>query len=155
MILRRYGDDVQSVGTNFDSKALTEIAFTRDHEVSTPADEFFKAHEKLSEHGLTAQAEGDVQDEVESVMLDDLLAQLSVLHDNLGESQILFIESENGKDYPKTRTRQRNVVVEGENRLYFYSSIDPPLRVGVYRAPRTSRDSDPGMRVSPTGSTMA
>ncbi len=134
MILRRYGKDVHSVETNFDSKALTEIAFMRDHQVSTPGEEFFQAHEKLSEHGLTAQAEGDVQDEVESVMLDDLLAQLSVLHESLEESQVLFIESEQGKDYPKTKTRQKNVVVEGENCLYFYSSIDPPLRVGVYRA---------------------
>ncbi len=131
MILRRYGKDVHSVETNFDSKALTEIAFTRDHQVSTPGDEFFQAHEKLSEHGLTAQAEGDVQDEVESVMLDDLLAQLSVLHESLEEGQVLC---EQGNDYPKTKTRQKNVVVEGENRLYFYSSIDPPLRVGVYRA---------------------
>ena len=134
MILRRYGNDVHSVETNFDSKALTEIAFMRDHQVSTPGEEFFQAHEKLSEHGLTAQAEGDVQDEVESVMLDDLLARLSVLHESLEESQVLFIESEQGNDYPKTKTRQKNVVVEGENRLYFYSSIDPPLRVGVYRA---------------------
>ena len=134
MILRRYGKNVHSVGTNFDSKALTEIAFMRDHQVSTPGKEFFQAHEKLSEDGLTAQAEGDVQDEVESVMLDDLLAQLSVLHESLEESQVLFIESEQGNDYPKTKTRQKNVVVEGENRLYFYSSIDPPLRVGVYRA---------------------
>jgi hypothetical protein len=134
MILRRYGKDVHSVETNFYSKALTEIAFMRDHQVSTPGEEFFQAHEKLSEHGLTAQAEGDVQDEVESVMLDDLLAQLSALHESLEESQVLFIESEQGKDYPKTKTRQKNVVVEGENYLYFYSSIDPPLRVGVYRA---------------------
>ena len=134
MILRRYGKNVHSVETNFDSKALTEIAFMRDHQVSTPGEEFFQAHEKLSEHGLTAQAEGDVQDEVESVMLDDLLAQLSVLRESLEESQVLLIESEQGNDYPKTKTRQKSVVVEGENRLYFYSSIDPPLRVGVYRA---------------------
>ena len=134
MILRRYGNNVQSVETNFNSKALTEIAFMRDHQVSTLGEEFFKAHEKLSEHGLTAQAEGDVPDEVESVMLDDLLAQLSVLHESLEASQVLFIESEQGNDYPKTKTRQKNIVVEGENRLYFYSSIDPPLRVGVYRA---------------------
>ena len=134
MILRRYGTTIQSVEPNFDSKAFTEIAFVRDHQVSTPGDEFFQAHEKLSEHGLTAQAEGDVQDEVESVMLDDLLAQLSGLHESLEESQVLFIESKQGNDYPKTKTRQKNIVVEGENRLYFYSSIDLPLRVGVYRA---------------------
>ncbi len=36
MILRRYGHNVQSVETKFDSKALTEIAFVRDHQVSMP-----------------------------------------------------------------------------------------------------------------------
>ena len=67
-------------------------------------------------------------------MLDDLRAQLSAVHGNLGEGHVLLIESETGKDYPKTKTRQKNVVVEGKNRLYFYSSMDPPLRVGIYRA---------------------
>ena len=133
MILRRYSNNVQSVETNFDSRALTEIAFRRDHEWSMKTDEFFETHENVSEHGLTAEADGDVQDEVEAVMLDDLLAQLSALHQSLGAGQVLFIESRKGKDHPKTRTRQKNIVVEGENRLYFYSSIAPPLRVGVYR----------------------
>jgi len=134
MILRRYGNNVQRVEANFDSKALNEIAFRRDNEFSIDADGFLEGHERLTEHSLTAEAEGDVQDEVESVMLDNLLTQLSDLHEGLDEGQLLFIESEKGKDYPKTKTRQKNVVVEGENRLYFYSSIDPALRVGVYRA---------------------
>ena len=134
MILRRYGNNVESVEVNFDSKALTEIGFRRDHELSMAADGFLESHEKLSEHSLTAEAEGDVQDEVESVMLDHLLGRLSSLHESLGEEQLLFIESEKGTDYPRTKTRQKNVVVEGENRLYFYSSIDPPLRVGLYKA---------------------
>ena len=135
MILRRYGNRVQSVEINFDSKALTEIGFRRDHEVSMEADGFVEGYDQDFEHSLTAEAEGDVQDEVESVMLADLLAQISTLHEGLGEGQVLFIESETGNDYPKTKTRQKNVVVEGENRLYFYSRVDPPLRVGIYRAP--------------------
>jgi hypothetical protein len=133
MILRRYGKNVESVEANFDSKALNEIGFRRDHEVSLEADGFFESRTRVSEHALTAEAEGDVQDAVESVMLDDLLAQLSTLHEGLEEGQVLLIESEKGLDHPKTKTRQKNVVVEGENRLYFYSSIDPALRVGVYR----------------------
>jgi hypothetical protein len=133
MILRRYGKNVQSVEANFDSKALTEIGFRRDREVSIEDDRFTEGHERVSEHSLTAEAEGDVQDEVESVMLDNLLTQLTDLEANLGEGEVLFIESEKGQDYPKTKTRQKNVVVEGENRLYFYSSLAPPLRVGVYR----------------------
>ena len=134
MIPRRYGNNVQSVVANFDSKALTEVGFRRDHEVSIDAEGFLGDYEKLSEHSLVAEAEGDVQDQVESVMLDKVLAQLTALEENLAEGECLFIESDKGSDYPKTRTRQKNVVVEGENRLYFYSTIDPPLRFGLYRA---------------------
>lgn len=133
MILCRYGATVESVETNFDSKALTEIGFRRDQRLSFQVDEFLAAHVPVAEHVLIAEAEGDVQDEVESVMLDDLLAQLSRLEKRLSDDEVLFVASESGKDYPKTRTRQKNVVVEGENRLYFYSSIDPPLRVEVLK----------------------
>ena len=134
MILRRYGSNVESVEATFDSRALTEIGFRRDHEVSIRGDNFFKRHERLSGHDLTARAEGEVQDEVESAMLDDLLAQLAALQESLDEGHFLFIESERGKDYPKTASRHKNVVVEGENRLYFYSCIDPPLRAAMYRS---------------------
>jgi len=134
MILRRYGSNVQSVEPNFDSKAISEVGFRRNQEFSVEAETFLSSYEKLSEHSFSAQAEGDVQDQVESAMLDDLLAQLNALHEGLEEGQVLFVESEKGKDYPRTRTRQKNVVVEGENRLYFFSSVDPALRVGVYRA---------------------
>ena len=133
MILRRYGSNVESVGTNFDSKALNEIGFRRDHVVSIPANEFFDRHERVSGHDLTARAEGDVQDEVESAMLDELQVQLSALEESLEEGHFLFVESERGRDHPKTTSRQRHAVVDGENRLYFYSNVDPPLRVALYR----------------------
>ena len=133
MILCRYGKNIQSVKANFDSRALTEVKFIRDQEVSMLADDFFQTHEKVSEHSLTAQSEGGVQDEVESIMLNDLLKQLSALQRSFGEGRVLFIESEKGKDYPKTNTRQKNIVLDGDNRFYFYSNIDPPLKLGVYR----------------------
>lgn len=133
MILCRYGKNIQSVKADFDSRALTEIKFIRDQEVSMPVDDFFQAHEKISGHNLTAQSEGSVQDEVESAMLNDLLEQISVLQNSFDQGGVLFIESEKGKDYPKTNTRQKSIVLNGENRLYFYSNIDPPLKLGVYR----------------------
>ncbi len=93
----------------------------------------------MAEHALVAESEGDVQDEVESALLDDLLAQLRKLDAGLGEREYLFVESEQGQDYPKTRTRQKNVVIDGDSRLYFYANVDPPLRVAVFRArPPTS-----------------
>jgi len=134
MILRRYGTTLQSVVTNFDSKAFTEIGFRRDHAFSSPAADFLDRHERISEHFLEAESEGDVQDEVESVMLQRLLDQLVSIDAELAEDELVVVESEPGRDYPKTRTRQKNVIVDGENRLYFYSSVSPPLKVAVYRA---------------------
>ncbi len=134
MILRRYGTTVQSVETNFDSKAFTEIGFRRDHVYSSPADDFLAGHERISEHFLEAESDGDVQDEVESAMLQLLLDQLSKLVADLTANEFVLVESEQGQDYPKTRTRQKNVIVEGENRLHFFSSVSPPLKVAVFRA---------------------
>jgi len=122
------------VATYFDSKVFTEIGFRRDRAFSSPADDFLAGHERVSEHLLEAESEGDVQDEVESAMLQLLLEQLEQIEGDLAENEFVLVESERGQDYPKTRTRQKNVVVEGENRLYFYSSISPPLKVAVFRA---------------------
>ena len=134
MILRRYGTTMQSVEANFDSKAFTEIGFRRDHVYSSSADEFSDRHERIAEHLLEAESEGDVQDEAESVMLQRLLDQLLKIDGDLAEGEFVVIESEPAKDYPKTRTQQKNVVVDGENRLFFYSSVSPPLKVAVFRA---------------------
>ena len=135
MILRRYGTTIQSVETNFDSKAFTEIGFRRDHAYSASADDFLASHERISEHVLEAESEGDVQDEVESAMLQQLLDQLLKLDAELTDGEFVVVESEQGQDYPKTRTRQKNVIVDGENRLYFYSSVSPPLKVAVFKTP--------------------
>jgi hypothetical protein len=133
MIVRRYGSTVQGVKIDFNSKALTEIGFRRDRKWSIPDTEFEETYEKTATRELTAEAEGDVQDHVEQVMLDDLEGQLEAILDELPEGGVVLVESAQGVDYPKTRCRTKNVVVEGENRLYFYSSIDPLLRVALYR----------------------
>lgn len=134
MILRRYGTTIQSVATNFESKAFTEIGFRREQQFVSDYDDFLSNYERVSEHALVAESEGNVQDEVESALLQDLLAQLGELNAGLGEREHLLVEGEQGQNYPKTRTRQKNVVVDGENRLYFYSTVDPPLAVAVFRA---------------------
>ena len=134
MILRRYGTTIQSVEVNFDSKAFTEIGFRGVHAFSASAEDFLAGHERVSGHLLEAESEGDVQDEVESVMLERLLDQLLSIDGDLAENEFVLVESEPGRDYPRTRTQQKNVVVNGENRLYFYSSVSPPLKVAVFRA---------------------
>jgi len=133
MILRRYGNSVQSVEVNFDSKALTEVGFRRDRAFSMPAEEFEATHTLVGSHDLATRAEGSVHDEAEQALLDDLEARLRELEQGLGEDEVLLVLSEQGVDYPKTRSEMKNVIVEGENRLYFYVGVDPPLRVGIYR----------------------
>jgi hypothetical protein len=133
MIFRRYGLSYHSVDTNFDSLALNEIAFRRDREESISVDDFESGFETLASHDLVAEAEGDVQDHTEQVLLDRLKAQLQELGKDLGDSAVLVVENEQGNDWPKTRQKTSNVVVEGENRLHFHYSVAPPLRVTVRR----------------------
>jgi hypothetical protein len=133
MIFKKYGESYQSVDTNFDSKALNEVAFRRNREASFPEAELATRYEPGDVHELVAEAEGDVQDETEQVMLDRLLEGLQTLVEGLEPGAILVVENEQGHDYPKTRQKISNVVVEGENRLRFNYTLAPPLRVAVHR----------------------
>ncbi len=133
MILKQYGTSYQSVEPNFDCRALTEIAFRRDRQFSIPTEEFETRYEKVEERAFSAEAEGDVHDQAEGELLDALESQVQAALDELGEDEILVVESKEGADYPKTRDTKKNVVRDGENRLYFYWRVDPPLRMGVYR----------------------
>ena len=132
MIARRYGTKINSVEPNFDSRAMTEIGFRRNHDWSMDANEFFETYEKVQTHELTAAAEGETQGEVEETLLRSLQDQLRAVERATGDD-VVVIESEQGTDYPKTRHTSTTRVVEAVNRLYFRFTIDPPLRVAVYR----------------------
>ena len=133
MIFRRYGTSYQSVDTNFDSKALNEIAFRRNHEQSIPEEEMSDAFVVVSSHELVAEAAGSVQNETEQLMLDRLRAELDAVVETLEGGDVLVVENEQGGDWPKTRQTTSNVIVEGENRLHFDYTVAPPLRVTVRR----------------------
>ncbi len=133
MILRRYGTSYQSVDLNFDSKALNEIGFRRNHETSIPVDDFDAQYEKGDVHELVAEAEGGVQDHTEQVLLDRLEEKIEALRSQLGEGEVLVVENEQGHDYPKTKQKTSNVIIGGENKLHFSYSMAPPLRMAVYR----------------------
>lgn len=135
MIFRRYGTAYQSVDTNFDSKALNEIGFRRNHEESIPADGFDEAHPTLASHELVAEAEGNEQDRTEAVLLERLASKLEALHEAIGEGELLCVENGQGHDWPKTKQTISNVIVEGENRLHFHYGMSPALRVTVRRRP--------------------
>lgn len=132
MILRRYGNTVQSVELDFDPHSLSEVGFRRDREFSTAAEEFERSWKKVEERELSATAESSVQDEGETALLEDLEGQVRSLEDELGEESVLVVENTT-EDYPKTRDVKKEVIVEGKNRLHFSWRIDPPLRLGVYR----------------------
>jgi len=135
MIFRRYGTAYQSVELNFDSLALNEIAFRRDRRESIPAEGFDDAYPIAASHELTAEAEGDVQDETEALMLERLEAKVHEIHGALGDDEILVVENDQGHDWPKTKQKTLNVIVEGENRLHFEYGMAPPLRLTVRRRP--------------------
>ena len=132
MILRRYGSTVQSVDLNFDARAISEVGFRRDHSFSLAAEEFEEGYEKVEERELTATAESSVQDEGETALLDELEERVRSLEEELGDDQVLVVEN-TAEDYPKTRDKKKEVVVEGKNRLQFSWRIEPPLRLGIYR----------------------
>ena len=133
MILRKYGKSYHSVTPNFDSRAMTEIGFQKSGEQATETGEFETAYERVEGHELTAVAQGTVQDQVEKEMLESLRQQLLSLENGLADGSVLVIESEQGKDYPKTREKTTTSVVGHENKLHFERYIEPPLRVAVYR----------------------
>src|SRR5688572_22890690 len=132
MILRKYGTTVHSVEPNFDSRAMNEIGFQKNGKLSLSTEEFQQKYSRRTVHELTASADGLVQHEAEDKVLASLREQLQKLEAGLEEGNVLFVESEQGKDYPKTREKQRTIVVGNENKLHFERTIDPPLRIGVY-----------------------
>ena len=134
MIFRKYGTAYQSVQVDFDAKALNEIAFRRDREQSVPVDEFDSRFVPVESVELATEASGSVQSETEQQMLDDLRDRIDELHGRLGDGEILVVDNEQGHDWPKPRQVTKNVVVEGENRLHFEYTMDPPLRLTVRRA---------------------
>jgi len=133
MILRRYGSTMQSVELNFDSRALNEIGFRRDHAHAIPVEEFESAYVREELRELAIRDEGDVQDELEQVLLAHLEREIRAMEAALGEDEVLVVENQQGVDYPKTRHTSRVVVRGVENRLVFTAWVEPPVKVGRYR----------------------
>jgi hypothetical protein len=131
MILRRYGRNVLSVTPNFDSRAMTEIGFMRDGKFSLPFEEFQEQYERTGGSELSAVENGDVQGDVEDAVLRAIREQLEAVEASAGAGSVVLVE--NDADQAKTRGTQTTIVVGGENRLRFQYSVDPPLRVGIYR----------------------
>ncbi|HEX6558680.1 MAG TPA: hypothetical protein VF021_04440 [Longimicrobiales bacterium] len=135
MILKRYGNNLHSVLPHFDARAMNEIGFQRSHELSLELAEFEQRYHRVGQHELTAHAEGMVQMDAEIKVLHALRAQLDELLAHHNGGHVLLVENEQGRDYPKLREKITTLVIEGENKLHFHRTVDPPLRIGIY-APR-------------------
>lgn len=133
MLLRRYGSRIQSVEPNFVSTAMTEIGFIRGGDFTAPADDFLEEYERVGEHSITAQASGDVKLEAEQAMLDSVRAQLDGIMAEEPDEAMLLVENGPGGDHPKPRDNTTREVITAKNRLHFEYTLDPPLRIGVYR----------------------
>lgn len=133
MIAKKYGTKIHSVQPNFDARAMNEIGFTRDHDWSLDTNEFFETYEQVATHEFTAAAEGEVQGDAEESLLGSLQQQLVEVSREAADDGVVLVLNEQGVDYPKTRHTQTTRVVEGSNRLYFRFTVEPPLRVALYR----------------------
>lgn len=132
MILKQYGTSYHSVESNFNSTAMTEVGFRRDHAFSISVEDFDRGYEKVSESELGAEASGSVQGEVEEEVLSKLDEALAAAAGGLEQGQVLVVL--NGRDdQPKTRERRESVVVGGDTRFQFHWWVEPPLRVAVFR----------------------
>ncbi|MEJ2539712.1 MAG: hypothetical protein P8188_07055 [Gemmatimonadota bacterium] len=132
MILRRYGSALQSVEMNFDSKALNEIGFRRDRGTSIPVDEFESEWITVETRELAPTAEGTVQDQTQQELLDAMEEEIRDWLGELDEGEAILVENEND-DYPKLRDDSKVVLERGQNRLHFFSRVEPPLRLSRVR----------------------
>jgi len=133
MVFRQYGTSFQSVELNFDSRALNEVGFRRNHQRSIGPDAFCSEYELIETLEIVAEAQGDVQDQTEQQLLDKLERAVDALSSDLEKGEVLVIENEQGRDYPKTKQQTSNVILDGENRLHFFYTVAPPLRIARYR----------------------
>ncbi|CAN5797407.1 hypothetical protein BH23GEM11_BH23GEM11_13200 [soil metagenome] len=132
-LLRRQGSRVFPVVSNFDYRAMNEIAFRAGREEVEPAEAFDARMERVREMQLETATDGPVQADAEAALLDQLNERLDRCLSELSPGEVLVIESAPGVDWPKTRERRKDVIVDGENRFHFHWRVEPPLRVAVYR----------------------
>jgi len=133
MIFRRYGTTYQSVDMDFSAEALNEVGFRRNRETSIPVEDFESRYEHIETVELVSESQGAVQNDTEQVLLDRLAEKVREQLARLEDGGILVVENENGRDYPRTHQETKNVIERGANQLHFEYTIDPPLRVALYR----------------------
>ncbi len=133
MIVQRFGGSVGAVVPDFHATAFNELQFARRPGFSLPWEEFAATYQRTGGIELVAETEGHVQLEVETALLAELQRRIAEAERALRPEELLLLESRPGHDYPRTHEYTETIVEDGRNRFHFYYSIDPPLRVGIYR----------------------
>jgi hypothetical protein len=133
MIVRRFGATVGAVAADFHAAAFNEMPFARRPGFALAWAEFEAAYERVGERLLSAESEGHVKLEAKEALLDLLAHRLAQAERELEPAEILLVESQPGRDYPRTHEQTETLVENGRNRLHFYYRIEPPLKLGVYR----------------------
>ena len=126
-IVRRYGKRVETVEPDFRAEAMTEVSFRRTGEAKWALDEFLDEYAMVRAVELTAEATDEVQDQAERGMLQSLADKLQGILDALKPGELLSVESEVGKDYPRTRYDRSS---KGEQESTY--TLDRPLRLGIF-----------------------
>jgi hypothetical protein len=127
-IVRRYGKRVETVEPDFRAEAMTEVGFRRTGERKWALDEFLDEYAMVRGVDLTAEGTDAVQEKAEKAMLQSLADKLAGITDALKPNELLSVESELGKDYPRTRYERST---KGDQEFTY--SLDRPLRVGIFR----------------------
>ena len=134
MLVKQYGSRICSVSMNFSANAFREISFLRTDDWESPLDDFYKKFTDFTDHALTAQTEGFVHSEVERELLLKLAENVRALEDQLTSEEVLLIDENYDLQSPKTKTIEKRILVNDEQKLYFYCSVYPSLRLVVFGA---------------------
>ena len=127
-IVRRYGKRVETVEPDFRAEAMTEVGFRRTREKRWALDEFLDEYSMVRQVEITAEATDEIQERAEKRMLRSLGDKLQGIMDALKPDEVLSVESEVGRDYPRTRYERSSK--GGQDFTY---TLDRPLRVGIFR----------------------
>jgi hypothetical protein len=112
---------------------MTEIAFVPASGILTDAIPSVDSLERISEVHLAPVADGPVQSETESRLLDQLREEIDAAMGLISAGEVLVVENQPAIDWPKTRETRTEVLEPLGNRFHFSWQVDPPLRLGRYR----------------------
>ena len=127
-IVRRYGNKVETVEPDFRAEAMTEVSFRRTGEQKWKLEEFMDEYALVRTVDLSAEGSSANQDTAERAMLQTLKDKLDGILSALKPDELMSVESQIGKEYPRTRYERST---RGEKEFTY--GLDRPLRLGLFK----------------------